>query len=125
MSHPSSPTSSRRLVSTEWVAQRLSTPDVVVVDGSYSLPTLNRDAEAEYLAAHIPGAVRFNIDQIADHSSSLPHMLPSADVFATCVGALGISDHDTIVVYDSSGLYSATRVWWTFRLFGAQEVYVL
>src|SRR6202035_5795728 len=86
---------------------------------------MQRDAAAEYLAGHILGAVRFDIDAIADHSNPLPHMLPDATQFARDVGALGIADTDTIVVYDGAGLYSAPRVWWTFRLFGAENVFIL
>jgi len=118
-------TSSRWLVSTGWLADRLGTDDTVVVDGSYYLPAMQRDAAAEYLACHIPGAVRFDIDAIADHSDPLPHMLPDAAQFARDVGALGISDTDTIVVYDGAGMFSAPRVWWTFRLFGAEKVFIL
>jgi thiosulfate/3-mercaptopyruvate sulfurtransferase len=116
---------SRWLRSTDWLAQRLGAPDVVVVDGSSYLSTMQRDAAAEYLAGHIPGAVRFDIDAIADHSNPLPHMLPDAGQFARDVGAIGIADSDTIVVYDGAGMYSAPRVWWTFRLFGADKVFVL
>src|SRR3954462_6904612 len=117
--------SSRWLVTTEWLALRLGANDVVVVDGSFYLPAMQRDATAEYLAGHIPGAVRFDIDAIADHSIPLPHMLPGAQQFAREVGALGIADTDTIVVYDGAGLFSAPRVWWTFRLFGAPNVFIL
>jgi thiosulfate/3-mercaptopyruvate sulfurtransferase len=116
---------SRWLVTTEWLAQRLAALDTVVVDGSFYLPALQRDAGAEYLAGHIPGAVRFDIDAIADHSNPLPHMLPSAEAFAREVGALGIADTDTIVVYDGVGLGGAPRVWWTFRVFGARNVFIL
>lgn len=122
---PNERSTSRWLLSTDWLAQRLDAPDVVVVDGSYYLSTMQRDAAAEYLAGHIPGAVRFDIDAIADHSNPLPHMLPDAAQFARDVGALGIADSDTIVVYDGAGMYSAPRVWWTFRLFGADKVFVL
>src|SRR5436305_3912203 len=118
-------TPSRRFVSTEWLAERLNDPNIVVVEGSFYLPALKRDAEAEYLAAHIPGAVRFDIDAIADHSSPLPHMPPGADEFAAAVGKLGIGDEMTIVVYDGAGLGGAPRVWWTFRVFGAENVLVL
>jgi thiosulfate/3-mercaptopyruvate sulfurtransferase len=111
--------------STEWLAGELGKSDVVIVDGSYYLPTQNRDAKAEYVAAHIPGAVFFDINAVADHSTELPHMLPGPDQFGTAAGDLGISEKDTIVVYDGSGLYSAPRVWWTFRIFGAQKVYIL
>jgi len=116
---------SRWLVSTQWLADRLGSPDLSVVDGSFYLPAMKRDAAAEFLAGHIPGAVRFDVDEIADKSSPLPHMLPSKEFFASAVGALGISDRDTIVVYDGAGLFSAPRVWWTFRLFGAEKVFIL
>ncbi|MBO0758371.1 MAG: 3-mercaptopyruvate sulfurtransferase [Bradyrhizobiaceae bacterium] len=122
---PPVPPANRWLVSTDWLAERLGQTDVVVVDASYFLPTQNRDAVAEYLNAHIPGAVFFDIDDIADHSTDLPHMLPGPDQFAKAVGAFGIGDGDTIVVYDSVGLFSAARVWWTFRIFGAENVFIL
>ena len=113
------------LVSTDWLAERRGAPDIVVVDGSFYLPAMQRDAAAEYLAGHIPGAVRFDIDAIADHSNPLPHMLPDAGQFARDAGALGIADADTIIVYDGAGMFSAPRVWWTFRLFGVQKVFIL
>jgi thiosulfate/3-mercaptopyruvate sulfurtransferase len=116
---------SRWLVSTDWLAERLGNPDVVVVDGSFYLPAMKRDAAAEYLAGHIPGAVRFDIDAIADHSSPLPHMLPTPSEFVRAVGALGIADTDTIVVYDGLGVFSSPRVWWTFHLFGARKTLIL
>ena len=116
---------SRWLVSTEWLAEHLRDRNVIVVDGSYFLPTQQRDARAEYRAGHIPGAVFFDIEAIADHSTDLPHMLPGPTQFGEVVGALGIGDGDTVVVYDSVGLYSAARVWWTFRLFGAKKAYIL
>src|SRR5207302_11257346 len=89
---------SRWLVSTDWLAARLGAPDLVVVDGSFYLPAMKHDAAAEYFSGHIPGAVRFDIDVIADHANPLPHMLPSAEQFAREVGALGAADTDTIVV---------------------------
>jgi thiosulfate/3-mercaptopyruvate sulfurtransferase len=119
------PLPSRGLVSTQWLAEHLQAPDIVVVDGSFHLPTANRDARAEYLAAHIPGAVFFDIDKVADHTSNLPHMLPRPEVFSSAMRALGIGDGETIVVYDAHGLYSAARVWWTFRVFGVREVFIL
>jgi thiosulfate/3-mercaptopyruvate sulfurtransferase len=119
------PTSGRWLKSTDWLAGELGKPDVAIIDGSYYLPTQNRDARAEYVAAHIPGAVFFDINAVADHSTELPHMLPGPDQFGTAAGDLGISEKDTIVVYDGTGLYSAPRVWWTFRIFGARNVYIL
>ena len=118
-------TASRWLRSTEWLASQLGKPDLVVVDGSFYLPAQNRNAREEYLAQHIPGAIFFDIDAVADHSIDLPHMLPGAKQFAQMVGALGIADTDTIVVYDGLGLFSAPRVWWTFRIFGAKNVYIL
>lgn len=116
---------SRWLVTTDWLASRLGTPNLVVVDGSYYLPAHKRDAAADYVAGHIPGAVRFDVDEVSDHAQSLPHMLPSADVFAAKVGALGISEQDTIVIYDGLGMFSSPRVWWTFRLYGAENVFIL
>jgi thiosulfate/3-mercaptopyruvate sulfurtransferase len=121
----SSAPSSRWLVSTDWLAARIGTPDTSIVDGSFYLPALKRNAAAEYLAGHIPGAVRFDIDAIADHSNPLPHMLPTAEQFAREVGALGIADTNTIVVYDGVGLGGAPRVWWTFRIFGAKNAFIL
>jgi thiosulfate/3-mercaptopyruvate sulfurtransferase len=119
-----SPTS-RWLVSTEWLAEHLRDRDVVAVDGSYFLPTQKRDAQAEYRSGHIPGAVFFDIEAVSDHSTDLPHMLPGPTQFGEAVGALGIGGDDTVVVYDSLGLFSAARVWWTFRIFGAKTVYIL
>jgi thiosulfate/3-mercaptopyruvate sulfurtransferase len=116
---------SRWLVSTEWLAERLKDPKVAVVDGSYYLSTMNRDAKQEFLAAHIPGARYFDINAVADTSTDLPHMLPGPAQFGEAVGAMGIGKDDTIVVYDGAGLFSAARVWWTFRLFGAENVFIL
>ena len=97
---------SRWLVTTDWLAEHTGAPTTVVVDGSFYLPAMKRDAAAEYLAGHIPGAVRFDIDAIADHSNPLPHMLPDTKQFERQVGALGIADSDTIVVYDGAGMFS-------------------
>jgi thiosulfate/3-mercaptopyruvate sulfurtransferase len=119
------PPASRWLVSTEWLEGHLAAPDVVVVDGSYYLPTMKRNARQEYLDAHIPGAVFFDIEEIADHATDLPHMLPTPEAFSSAVRDLGIGDGQTIVVYDGLGLYGAARVWWTFRVFGAKEVFIL
>ena len=113
------------LVSTQWLAAQRGAPDLVVVDGSYYVPGTGRDAAAEYLAGHIAGAVRFDIEAISDHSNPLPHMLPSAEAFGRAVGALGIGDQDTIVVYDGAGMFASPRVWWTLRVFGAQKVFIL
>jgi thiosulfate/3-mercaptopyruvate sulfurtransferase len=112
-------------VSTEWLASRLTDPDIVILDGSWFLPTANRKPYEEYLAGHIPGAVYFDIDEIADKSTGLPHMLPSPEVFAREVGALGVADGMTIVIYDESGLFSAPRVWWEFQAMGARDVRIL
>lgn len=120
--------SSRWLKSTQWLSEHLSDPNVVVVDGSYHLPTANRDAHAEYRAAHIPGAVFFDIEAIADHTTDLPHMLPGPGQFAEAAGALGVGTDDTIVIYDTfdgGSVFSAPRVWWTFRVFGAKNVFIL
>jgi thiosulfate/3-mercaptopyruvate sulfurtransferase len=114
---------SRWLKSTQWLADNLG--KVTVVDASYYLPTQKRDARAEYVAGHIPGAVFFDINAIADDSTDLPHMLPGPDQFGTMVGALGIGETDTIIVYDGVGLYSAPRVWWSFRIFGVKNAYIL
>jgi len=112
-------------VTTDWLAAHLRDPDLVVVDASWHLPNAARNAQAEYLAGHIPGAVFFDIDAIADTTTDLPHMLPAPDDFARQVGALGIGDGMTVVVYDELGLFSAPRVWWTFRIFGAPRVFIL
>ncbi len=113
------------LATPEWLSARLGQPNIKVVDGSWYLPAQNRDAKAEFLAGHIPGAVFFDIDAIADRSTGLPHMLPDEAAFAAAAGALGLSERDTIVVYDGMGLFSAPRVWWTFRTFGAKDVRLL
>ena len=118
-------TISRSLVTTEWLAQKLGASELVVVDGSYFLPNVKRDANAEYIADHIPCAVRFDLDAVSDHSNPMPHMLPAPEQFARDIGALGIADSDTIVCYDALGMWSSPRGWWTFRLFGAQNVFVL
>ncbi len=124
--NPASPKpSSQWLKSTEWLAGEIGKPNLVIVDSSYYLPTQKRDPKAEYLAEHIPGAVFFDLNAIADHSTDLPHMLPGPNQFGEAAGKLGIAETDTIVVYDASGLYSAPRVWWTFRIFGARNVFIL
>jgi thiosulfate/3-mercaptopyruvate sulfurtransferase len=116
---------SRWLKTPAWLAGELGKPNVVVVDGSFYLPAQKRDAAAEYRAGHIPGAVFFDIDAVCDHSSDLPHMLAGPTEFAKAVGTLGISDKDTIVVYDGAGLSSSPRVWWNFRIMGAENVFML
>ena len=114
------------IVSTEWLAAHLTDPDLRVVDGTWHMPQLKRDAKREFIEAHIPGAVFFDIDEIADTKSPLPHMLPSPQKFAACVGKLGIGDGDRVIAYDTKGgVVSAARVWWTFRVFGHEAVTVL
>ncbi|MGB6321148.1 MAG: rhodanese-like domain-containing protein, partial [Xanthobacteraceae bacterium] len=98
---PAPSPSSRFLVSTDWLAERVRDPHVAIVDGSYFLPTQKRDAHAEYREGHIPGAVFFDIEAVSDHSTELPHMLPGTTQFGEVVGSLGIGDGDTVVVYDS------------------------
>jgi thiosulfate/3-mercaptopyruvate sulfurtransferase len=112
-------------VTTDWLAAHLGDPSVAILDASWYLPIMKRDARAEYLAGHIPGAVFFDIDGIADRSTDLPHMLPTPADFARMVGALGIGDGMTVVAYDELGYYSAPRVWWEFTTMGAADVRVL
>lgn len=112
-------------VTTEWLAERLGASDVAIVDGGFLMPAEQRDVRAEFAAGHIPGAVFFDVDAIADHSTALPHMLPSAESFAAAVGALGVSEDMTIVVYDDADLVGGARVWWTFKIFGAKNVRML
>ena len=113
------------LVSTEWLAGHLTAPDVRVVDGTYFAPSAGRDARAEYQACHIPGAVFFDIDEIAETNSDLPHMLPPPEKFSSRMRNMGLGDGNRIVVYDAHGLFSAARVWWMFRVFGHRDVAVL
>jgi thiosulfate/3-mercaptopyruvate sulfurtransferase len=113
------------LVSTAWLAEHLDAPDVRIVDGSWHMPAAKRDPKAEYDLAHIPGAVFFDIDEIADETSDLPHMLPSPIKFASRVKKLGLGDGSKIVVYDTSGILPAARVWWEFRAMGHEDVVVL
>lgn len=113
------------LVTPAWLFERLGDPSIVVLDGSYYLPAANRDADAEFRAAHIPGAIRFDIDAVKDRTSPLPHMLPEPDEFAAAVGQMGISDEHMVVAYDGAGIFASPRVAWTFRTFGARRVAVL
>ena len=113
------------LVSTDWLAAHLGAPDVRVLDASWYLPDAGRDAAAEYRAAHIPGARFFDIEDISDDQSDLPHMAPPVEKFISRVRAMGIGDGHRVVVYDGAGLFSAARVWWLFRLFGKEDVAVL
>ena len=113
------------LVSTDWLAERLGDPRLKVLDATWLMPGEPGDPKAAFEAGHIPGARFFDIDEVADRSTDLPHMAPSPEQFAEQVGAMGIGEKDVIVAYDQLGLRSAPRAWWTFRLFGAEEVYVL
>lgn len=113
------------VVSADWLQERLGDPSIRILDAAWYLPAQNRNPKAEYDAGHIPGAVFFDQDVIADHTSGLPHTLPSPEAFASAVGALGVSEKDTIVVYDGPGIMTAPRVWWMLRIMGAKNVYVL
>lgn len=115
----------RYLVSTDWLASHLGAPNLVIVDGSWHMPATGRNGRKEYLEAHIPGAVFFDIDAISDISSPLPHMLPTPTLFRAAMESLGIGRQMKIVVYDTQGLFSAPRVWWTLRAFGAVDVAIL
>ncbi|MCR9235622.1 MAG: 3-mercaptopyruvate sulfurtransferase [Alphaproteobacteria bacterium] len=116
---------SKNLVSADWLLQNLGDSSVKVIDGSWYLPQQGRDAVAEYAAGHIPGAVFFDLDGHSDKSSDLPHMMPSAEVFAAAVSGLGISNSDHIIIYDGLGFMSAPRIWWMFKAFGHENVSVL
>lgn len=115
----------KTLVSTDWLARHLKDPDLRIIDASWYLPDMNRDAKAEYLAAHIPGARFVDIDDLSDARSELPHMVPPIEKFMSRMRALGIGDGHQVVVYDGAGLFSAARVWWMFRLMGKSDVAVL
>jgi thiosulfate/3-mercaptopyruvate sulfurtransferase len=122
---PSTAAVSDALVSTEWLAERLSAPDVRVVDASYKMPGVTPTARADYLREHIPGAVFFDIDEVADGASSLPHMLPSPEKFASRMRRLSLGDGNRLVLYDANGVAGAARAWWMFRVFGHKDVCVL
>ena len=115
----------KTLVSTDWLAAHLKNPDLRVLDGSWYLPDMGRNAKAEYAAGHIPGARYFDIDELSDHRSELPHMAPPTEKFISRLRAMGVGDGHQVVVYDGAGLFSAARVWWLFRLMGKQDVAVL
>lgn len=112
-------------VTTSWLAERLRAPGLAIVDASWHLPTENRNAFDEYKQGHIPGAVFFDIDEICDKSTDLPHMLPDPVTFSSAMRKLGLGDGMRVVVYDQGNLYSAPRVWWTLRAFGVKDVSVL
>ncbi len=113
------------LVSVDWLAERLAAPDIRILDASLYLPGDGRNGYDEYRKAHIPGARFFDIDDIADRHSPLPHMLPPVEKFVSRVRKMGIGDGHRVIVYDQQGLFSAARVWWMFRIFGHQDVAVL
>ncbi|ACF02629.1 Rhodanese domain protein [Rhodopseudomonas palustris TIE-1] len=113
------------LVSTDWLAERLGDPSVKIIDASFKMPGVLPLPADDYLAAHIPGAVFFDVDAVSDHTSSLPHMYPSADQFARDVEALGISSGDTVVAYDAGGWVAAPRAWWMFLSFGHANIHIL
>ena len=115
----------KTLVSTDWLAKHLKDPDLRVLDASWYLPEANRNPQHEYDNAHIPGARFFDIDDISDHRSDLPHMVPPVEKFMSRMRAMGVGDGHQVVVYDGAGLLSAARVWWLFRLMGQQNVAVL
>ncbi len=112
-------------VSPEWLEAHLLDPNVQIADASWHMPGSGRDGYGEFLVSHIPGAVFFNIDKIADTTSDLPHMLPDPETFGDMAGTLGLSSDTTIVVYDEPGLFSAARAWWTLTVMGAKEVKIL
>ena len=115
----------KTLVSTDWLAAHLKNPDLRVLDATMYLPGDDRSAKGEYDAAHIPGARFFDIDDISDHRSELPHMVPPVEKFMSRLRAMGVGDGHQVVVYDGAGLMSAARVWWLFRLMGQTNVAVL
>jgi thiosulfate/3-mercaptopyruvate sulfurtransferase len=122
---PSPADDPKTLVSTAWLAAHRADPDLRLIDASWYLPDSGRSAKAEYQTAHIPGARFFDIDEITDHRSALPHMAPPPEKFISRLRAMGIGDGHQVVIYDGSGLFSAARVWWTFRLMGKTDVAVL
>jgi len=115
----------KTLVSTEWLHAHLKDPDLRILDGSYYLPQMGRDPRAEYDAAHVPNARFFDIDDVADHGSDLPHMVPPVEKFMSRMRAMGVGDGHQVVVYDGMGLFSAARVWWLFKLMGQNNIAVL
>jgi thiosulfate/3-mercaptopyruvate sulfurtransferase len=121
----STPDDPQTLVSTDWLAAHLKDPDLRIFDATWFLPDMARDAKAEYAAAHIPGARYFDIDEISDARSELPHMAPPVEKFMSRMRAMGVGDGHQVVVYDGAGLFSAARVWWLFRLMGQKNIAVL
>ncbi|XXG74582.1 hypothetical protein AAC387_Pa07g3269 [Persea americana] len=117
--------SNEPVVSVDWLHANLREPDVKVLDASWYMPDEKRNPLQEYQVAHIPGALFFDVDGISDRTTNLPHMLPSEEGFAAAVSALGIENKDGVIVYDGKGIFSAARVWWMFRVFGHDKVWVL
>lgn len=113
------------LVTTDWLADHLPAPDMRIVDGSWYLPMMGRDAKQEYLDGHIPGAVFFDLDDVSDTASPFPHMLPAPEKFSSRVKRLGIGDGHHVIAYDGMGLFSAARIWWMFKAMGHENVSVL
>lgn len=118
-------TRSNHLVTTDWLLEHIDAPDVVIVDASWHLPPAGRSGHEEYLEEHIPGALFFDIDELSDTSSPLPHMLPAPEKFASRMRKMGIGDGNRVVAYDALGLFSAARAWWMFRVMGHQDVAIL
>ncbi len=116
---------SNDLVSTEWLEAHLDSPDIAIIDASWHLPTAKRDAKAEFLEGHISGAQYFDIDELSDTASALPHMLPSPEKFSSRIRKLGIGDGKRVIAYDAAGLFSAARAWWMFKVFGHEDVAIL
>ena len=122
---PSTPDDPKTLVSTQWLAAHMKDPDLRIFDASWYMPDAGRDAKAEYAAGHIPGARFFDIDEISDGRSELPHMAPPVEKFMSRMRAMGVGDGHQVVIYDGTGLFSAARVWWLFRLMGQSNVAIL
>jgi len=113
------------LVSTDWLAAHLGDPKVKILDATFKMPGVLPLPKDDYLKAHLPGAVFFDVDAVSDHSNPLPHMFPSAEQFGRDVGALGIGNGDTVVIYDAGGWVAGPRAWWMFLAFGHRDVRVL
>ena len=114
----------KTLVSTGWLNDHLGDPDLRILDASWYLPAMNRDAKAEFAASHIPNSRFFDIDDMSDHRSAMPHMAAPTEKFMSRMRSMGIGDGHQVVVYDGAGLFSAARVWWNFRLMGKTDIAV-
>jgi thiosulfate/3-mercaptopyruvate sulfurtransferase len=113
------------IVSTQWLAEHINDPDLVILDATFHLPNVPFNAREDYTHEHIPGALFFELDAVADQACSLPHMLPSPEIFSAIMGMMGISNNKTVIAYDSYGLFSASRVWWMLRIFGHENIAIL